>query len=404
MSDARVCCLEARTQQDLDAAEFFFKQFLAEHAQLCGREKRKKKKSLRIEGENPAGNAENLLNAREWLAMLLLQAGRSGEATPYLQELGYIVRLADGVLNYQFSPGSAKAKFSCSMNSIANKQIAVPKVPCAVVDNALPAPVWEALRGALGSLQADYWALHDYSIEPPSPYFSYIVPLADNKSSALGILGVLIRAVMGVARRHFGDIVNAAQFAEIWAHNRPHGSGHQLHFDSDDEGRGGIRHPIVSSAFFLQGNVGGPTLVSTQRLGDRILGESCWLCPPQANRLVVFDGSVLHGVVPGRGVTAIPGERRVTIMVALWANIAIREDPGKGSARRFPSGEGAPQWVADLTKPTSGAGKQNSCDAILRDATFVEPQAVGRLWERINGDEWPRDTPIPPYDKVFQGF
>jgi hypothetical protein len=49
----------------------------------------------------------------------------------------------------------------------------------------------------------------------------------------------------------------AAQHVEWWAHRRPHCRGHQLHFDSDDEGQGGIRNPIVSSVTFLSGVQGG---------------------------------------------------------------------------------------------------------------------------------------------------
>src|SRR4051812_969890 len=43
----------------------------------------------------------------------------------------------------------------------------------------------------------------------------------------------------------------SATHAEWWAHCRPHASGHQLHFDSDDEGRGGVRNPSVSTVLYL---------------------------------------------------------------------------------------------------------------------------------------------------------
>ena len=59
--------------------------------------------------------------------------------------------------------------------------------------------------------------------------------------------------------------IEDATAAEWWAHCRPHGSGHQMHFDSDDEGMGGvIRHPICSAIVFVTGGVGGPTLVTDQ--------------------------------------------------------------------------------------------------------------------------------------------
>lgn len=39
--------------------------------------------------------------------------------------------------------------------------------------------------------------------------------------------------------RHFPAVAEA-RFAEWWAHCRPHGSGHQMHFDSDNEGLGEV--------------------------------------------------------------------------------------------------------------------------------------------------------------------
>ena len=209
---------------------------------------------------------------------------------------------------------------------------------------------------------------------------------------------------------------------EWWAHRRPHSSGHQMHFDSDNEGRGGVRNPIVrcvvavavavaaaagsdddddvmmnlfydllpcsflkrllpvvtrvclepwvwpsqrchsflfpvsasvkplrvytllpsktmhctlnargslqsiivppyvilvvamwlvasffssfclSVVVYVTGDVGGPTLVTTQRLTSKRLADRGWIVHPRVNRVCMFDGGVLHGVIPGRGV------------------------------------------------------------------------------------------------------
>ncbi len=43
------------------------------------------------------------------------------------------------------------------------------------------------------------------------------------------------------------------RYAEWWAHCRRHPAGHQLHFDSDDEGTGGVRNPIISTVIYLTG-------------------------------------------------------------------------------------------------------------------------------------------------------
>ena len=87
---------------------------------------------------------------------------------------------------------------------------------------------------------------------------------------------------------------------EWWAHNRPHPSGHQLHFDSDNEGQDGVRNPIVTSVCYLSQGVGGPTLITDMHIDDKSLACQGWLVYPKINRFVVFDGQVLHGVIPAR--------------------------------------------------------------------------------------------------------
>lgn len=90
-------------------------------------------------------------------------------------------------------------------------------------------------------------------------------------------------------------------------------SGHQLHFDSDNEGIGGIRNPIVSSVVYLSAAsgeneettlsegratcaaaIGGPTLVTDQCMGGPLATQG-WLAYPAVNRVTLFDGRVLHG-------------------------------------------------------------------------------------------------------------
>jgi hypothetical protein len=78
--------------------------------------------------------------------------------------------------------------------------------------------------------------------------------------------------------------ISEATVAEWWVHSRPHRWGHQLHFDSDDEGRNGLRHPVLGSVFFVEGDVGGPTLMTNQRLGDQHLADQGCLIYPRTNR------------------------------------------------------------------------------------------------------------------------
>ena len=53
---------------------------------------------------------------------------------------------------------------------------------------------------------------------------------------------------------------------------------------------------------YVTGDVGGPTLVTTQRLTSKRLADRGWIVHPRVNRVCMFDGGVLHGVIPGRGV------------------------------------------------------------------------------------------------------
>ena len=54
---------------------------------------------------------------------------------------------------------------------------------------------------------------------------------------------------------------------------------------------------VYSCVLFLS-NCGGPTAVLAQATGDGPAAEA-WLVAPRAGRLAVFDGALLHGVIPG---------------------------------------------------------------------------------------------------------
>ena len=186
---------------------------------------------------------------RDKLILLLIQSGRGESAVGGLQAMGYTTTLARCVLDYDFA-----ANFPPPEQA---DQEEAP--PCIVGEQALSNATLTSLRSALASLSAPYW--ETYSVEPPSPYFSYVVSL--DHLHQLGALGTLIQTVRALGVRRFGaQRMQSVAFAEIWAHNRPHASGHQLHFDSDDEGRDGVRHPVVSSVCFLKGEVGGPRCCS----------------------------------------------------------------------------------------------------------------------------------------------
>lgn len=235
------------------------------------------------------------------------------------------------------------------------------------VDNALPPALLTHMQEALHPASC-FWSEHCYDCES-SPYFSYVHCLGAPATSSLD---QLIQHVHGLVRQHFPAVAEAG-YAEWWAHCRPHASGHQLHFDSDNEGMDGIRNPIVSTVVYITGDIGGPTFVTDQGFTDQHLARHGWMVFPQQNRIAMFDGRYLHGVIPGRGCSPNPGERRVTFMIAFWRDITVRpsEKGEPGSARPFP-----------------GAGTQSA--AAMAAAGHTWPQLFG-----LNVGGWGTCTAMP---------
>jgi hypothetical protein len=223
----------------------------------------------------------------EQLSLLYIQSQRSSRAKAGLQYLGFQCRLASHVLDYPTPSLSSSSPVTIGGKS-QKKKNGVP--PCIILDEFLSGQELAHLRSIFASPTADYWTSHKYSVEPPSPYFSYIVKIPKKQKNGgngsgdpadNGFLYKLIDKIWNChhLRTKFPDLARA-HFVEMWAHNRPHASGHQLHFDSDNEGLGGdIRNPIISTILYLttededcvDGDInnsrcGGPSLITNQRL------------------------------------------------------------------------------------------------------------------------------------------
>ena len=291
--------------------------------------------------------------AGEQLALWYLQSGRVAQADALLSDLDYTCRLSHKV----FAPLDSAVlvpvdKSSSSVTTTTTTSSLPPTPPCRIWDEFLTHEEYTILHSIFANPQASYWTDHDYHVEPtPSPYFSYAIPLQpppttlqhqqqndndkddndkdDNDSlpyvvREYGFLGHLIHKVW----RHLLDLdldhdhdstagapssllwrpnrhaLHQCTHVELWAHNRPAVTGHQLHFDSDQEGQSAVvRHPLVSTVLYLSSESsmsgGGATLVTNQRRVSRHVAQTAWVCPPAPRRCVAFDGRVLHGVVPG---------------------------------------------------------------------------------------------------------
>ncbi len=192
--------------------------------------------------ENPpstASAAKSAMTALRHLALCLCQSGRDSEAAVQLATLGYEYRLAPEVLGYAL-PQNISVSSSPPMEPAA-----APPGKCVwIVDNALSPKLLQFVQGVLAP-SSPFWSEHNYDINgTPRPYFSYLHSLpsilstskpADSQSSSKSMLETLLATVYKLAVSQYPQVAEA-NFVEWWTHCRPHHSGHQFHFDSEDEG------------------------------------------------------------------------------------------------------------------------------------------------------------------------
>lgn len=342
--------------------------------------------------------------ARSKLAMHFCQTGRQAEADAVLAELGYTHRLAPCVLYYPIASAAAPVPTEDPGRFVA------------VVDGALPVPVLKQLRVAFGR-ESVFWREHQYG--PKRGYFSYTHALKDCDTLDGRGAGMkqLIKWVHRIAQQHFPQVAEAC-FAEWWAHCRPHSSGHQLHFDSADEGEGGVRNPIISVVLYLSGDgsgseeqqgeaayskhaIGGPTLVTDQTLRGPLATKG-WLSHPRLNRLAMFDGTMLHAVVPGHGPSPTTNGRRITLMIAFWQKFEIRKESQPGAGRPFPSASATQHiWPQYFDMPQEANPWVFPCEDKW-STTPVAPFPLDTIWASIAGSTCASTDPT--YDQCFQGF
>lgn len=373
------------------------------------KEKMMNKKSKRKLESDTCLKTADCKKACEKLALLLCQSGRTKKAKALLSRLGYVCRLSSAVLDYNPQKDEEKNTHKTSNNDRPREIEVDPKgtempgrtdAPGLILDGFISKKEIQHLCSIFKSPTANYWIDHQYAVEPPSPYFSYILSLEN--TSQFGFVGTLVNKIFNSEklRRKFPKLKNATK-VEMWAHNRPHASGHQMHFDSDDEGKNGIRNPIMSTIIFITAGCGGPSLLTSQRLTDVQLARKGWLCYPKSERLVAFDGKYLHGVIPGKGVQS---GRRVTLMFAFWSDICVREADGPGSARPFPLKDSNCEWAKELTLKKSPVNSSGGASDKDENSIEVDPLFIDRVYETLGGKRWSKSKGFPEYDAVFQGF
>ena len=332
---------------------------------------------------------------------------------------GFVCRLAPGILRYPRAPTPTGSNVPAAPQPRAG-------MACAL-DGALSSGMLAQLQKAF-SPASPFWKEHSYACGV-SPFFSYVHSLEGEPRT--GFDRLLRRLRQRVIDAGFASVASA-RYAEWWAHCRPHGTGHQMHFDSDNEGSGGIRNPLASSALYLTAaGIGGPTLVTDQRRvgANSGMAQRGWLLLPNLNRYLIFDGKLLHGVVPGRGCPAPAGPsgawqpnlrqaaaqgpeldaeqpteqppRRVSLMVAFWPHIRKRESERPGAAMPFPydsvgGGSGASTWPALFDWPEASDGSPPEAQAVPLSPTSP-------VWQPTDAG-LDLTSEMPDYDACFQGF
>jgi len=363
--------------------------------------------------------------ARDKLALLLLQAGDDAGARELLQADGYLYRLSDDVL--------------------LGPRDRVPERPCPgfarCVDGALPEGLLRELQDAF-ALGAAFWKETGY-LDVDS-FFSFEAPLCSHDAlpsspsspSQPARSAVRARRHPAVAAAmHVAEIARSVAppellqpgedfgYAEWWCHSKPHCAGHLLHFDQADDGH----LPILSTVLYLSGaGVGGPTLVTDQTMEDARLARHGWLCEPRENRLLLFDGRLLHGHAPGRCCRSAPpppsaaapeaaassadAAKRCTLMVAL-----CRKKPAIAPGAGCPMPDAKEAARSGLEWSTACSASLCDEDSLHRNAQAAAARSGGltsaAIWadvdaaaNRSRGCDLASSPPTPAPTRCFQGI
>mmetsp|Transcript_24065 Transcript_24065/g.42485 ORF Transcript_24065/g.42485 Transcript_24065/m.42485 type:complete len:778 (-) Transcript_24065:65-2398(-) len=231
------------------------------------------------------------------LALAMAAANKSDEANEILKSIGFCYRLADEVFQKESSATGPTPE----------------DMRVSVWDQAIDAQMFECVSKALE--KETYWAAHDYDAHDVR-YFSYMVGLQEKPRNSLEAL--IIEHIWPLVKQK-DTAASGAVYAEYWAHRRGKFSGHQLHYDLDEKrlrNGGGANYPLASTVLYLEPGGASPTLITGHKLGATPPVDHGALVFPSRNRLAVFDGSLLHGVVPRIGGDS--SSNRLTFMVGFW--------------------------------------------------------------------------------------
>lgn len=330
-----------------------------------------------------SASATKKLDASKRLIVLLFQQGDESGALELLRSL----KRYRACINPVLLRGSVLRE--CTANDSISEAVAV-------LDDALPPVVAYRVRSRFHI----FWREHKYRTGVlhegrPAGYFSYASSL---DALPHGLLGCTLSCVTAHARRAFPELMERARFLELWCHSRGTSSGHQLHFDTQNEGMSTSLNPLLSCVLYMS-SAGTGTVLATHRQAETPHPSEIYaaVCRPRFNRLLIFEGDLLHGVLPQK-----PGqlERRVTIMVSFWSEEF--RGPQRvneiGAARSFPSAATSREgWVSELLSDDNlPSGAQDGTEAKKAE---LEGGDVP-LWVPVGAATL---QSLPSYDSCFQG-
>ena len=273
------------------------------------------------------------------------------EADNILSKLGYRLRISKLAFGYPICNCNRQQKRYNNTQPTASSLISA-----IVIDDILPLSIFNALQHAYRP-ESKYWSELYSKVNSTTTaekqkntnqFASHNIPLPTNTppSSILEQVAILVQQQL---QDDFPYITHATS-VEVWSHQRPPDGEHQLHYDMDEirlwkhrkgsinqgenrskrqktnpKSNDGISCPIVSCVLTVNipneeqlgtcsvcGKTGNsnPTIICNQSILDMDRTHSSnvgCLCYPYPNRLLAFEGSLLHGVIPG-----IPQESSAT--------------------------------------------------------------------------------------------
>ena len=338
--------------------------------------------------------------ARYELALYQLQLGRHEAADANLAALQFNYRLNNAI----FSPSPSHSKGP----------------PCASVkalDNALPEEMLRALQHAFAA-DSLFFTEHNY---PTPGFFSYTLPPRSSSGANQKSQETLMHQVIA----HLRPLIEAAfpqkladhelRSVEFWAHARDGRSAfaHQLHWDLDesalrDKKMAHSAHPAVSSVLYLSDHAsapfgarsGAPTLVTDQTLDAESVASEAWLCWPAENRLLMFDGALLHGVAPyfapgdGAGKCTTTAPPRISLMLGWWARTFPAASSTSGASFGGRLGPNMPlpraadavrcRWMKDFC-PVPPPPQSSKGSSRLQPTAALLTHVPGPIWVPVAG-------------------